>query len=178
MNTPFVSLPSPAGHHASPHHALHHRDPIGAALALADEERLVRQTEQRHRMRRSRFYALGRILVAALFIISAVVKMGQFETTRQTMSEFGIFAAGTLLVGAIALELVCGVMLAVGYKARAAAATLSVYLIVVTVAVHGNLSLEANRASALANVAFLGALFMLLGHGSGAFAFDKRTARP
>ncbi len=47
----------------------------------------------------------------------------------------------------------------------------------VTLLVHNDLASEGNRAQALCNVAFVGALLMLAGHGGGAASLDRAAAR-
>ena len=68
-------------------------------------------------------------------------------------------------------------MLAAGYRARPAAGVLIGYLIAVTVLVHGDLTIAMNQAFAFANAAIVGGLLMLVGHGPGAFSFERVLAR-
>ena len=158
------------------HHACHH-DPQGAALAVAQEEVDRREEKQRLKSRRTAFYVAGRELVAALFIGSAIAKVVHFSTTQKAMADFDLPDSGLLLTLAIAVELACGAMLALGYKTRRTAVGLIAYLAAVTLLIHRNVSVDLNRSFALANLAICGGLLMLVAHGAGAFSLDKLFER-
>ena len=60
----------------------------------------------------------ARILLAQLFILSGVAKIGGFAGTAAFMSGVGLPAAKALLVLTIALEIGGGVLLIVGWQVR------------------------------------------------------------
>ena len=154
-----------------------HHDSSAAAEALRELEhdrRLELDELKRHRVH---FYTAGRVLLSALFIVSGLVKAAHFDATVASMTSSGISDAALLLPFAIALELFGGAMLLLGWKARAAAWTLIGYVASVTLLVHWDVANEANRAQVLSNVAFIGALLMLAGHGAGAGSLDRAAAR-
>jgi len=56
---------------------------------------------------------LGRILIAVIFVLAGINKLGTIEATSANMASHGIPYAGDLIWGVIALELVGGTMLIV-----------------------------------------------------------------
>lgn len=158
------------------HHAMHH-DASAATLALkAIEEAQVERKE--HLQRRRVFYFLaGRLLLASLFLVSGVVKMLNFDQTARALADIGLTDTDLVLAGAIAIELIGGALLFVGYKTRAAAVALIGYVASATVLVLNDLAFGYNATFALANVAFVGGLLMLVAHGSGGLSLDRLFER-
>lgn len=160
-----------------PGHAALHHDPQAAANAVAAyEEARMRELAKTQRWR-NRAWTFGRVLLGALFIVTAVGKAVTFKATEAAMSEFGLQLTGLLLAIAIAVELLGGVLLLVGLKTREAALALCVWLLTVTVVVHGNLSVDANRVQAANNIAIIAALLFLYAHGGGGASLDQVRAR-
>lgn len=156
--------------------ALHH-DPEAAARALAEAEAAERAERKRIQRRRAILFASGRVLLGGIFVVSAIAKALGFEATRDAMAELRLSEPGLLLSVAIAVELVGGALLALGYKVRPAAVALIAYLGAVILLVHIDLSVELNRAFALADLAFASALLMLYAHGAGSVSLDTYLAR-
>src|SRR4051794_18445433 len=123
-----------------PGEPLHHHDPSAAANALREMEHEHRVELDELKRRRVLLYAAGRVLVAALFIVSALAKWADYHATVLSMWSVGINDAGMVLPFAIGLELVGGAMLAAGWKTRASAAVMAVYVGFLTLLVHNDLS--------------------------------------
>jgi len=66
---------------------------------------------------------LGRILISALFLISAYNKIFSIDGTMSWMEGFGV--PGFLLYPTIALEIILPLFVIIGYKARVSAGLLS-----------------------------------------------------
>ena len=73
------------------------------------------------------FDLLGRILISALFIISAYNKVLSIDGSMSWMEGFGI--PGFLLFPAIALEIILPLFIIVGYNARISAGLLAIFCI-------------------------------------------------
>ena len=67
------------------------------------------------------FAFIGRVLIAAMFVYAGYGKIGGFEGTAGYIASKGLPLSQLLAAGTIALEIVAGVMLVVGWKARWAA---------------------------------------------------------
>jgi putative oxidoreductase len=153
-----------------------HHDPASAQLAIAAYEAEQRLEHDLRRNRQAQYYAAGRIFLATLFVASALAKMIQYRPTLNALSG-ALADAALLLPIAITIELIGGVFLAVGLKARAVAVGLIAYLGAVTLLLNSDLSNPLNRSMALANFAFAGALLMIIGHGGGALSVDRVLER-
>ena len=76
---------------------------------------------------------IGRILISALFLLSAYDKIFSIDGSMSWMEGFGV--PGFLLYPAIALEIILPLCIIIGYQARIAAGLLGIFcLLLVTVA--------------------------------------------
>ncbi len=123
---------------------------------------------------------VGRILVAAIFVLSGINKMGDFAGTSAMMSSVGLPMPEALLAVTILIEVVGGLMLVIGWQTRFAAAALFLFMIPVTVVFH-NPWAAADGAAAqqqlihfLKNLAIAGGLLNLLAFGAGAYSLEER----
>ena len=157
------------------HVAMHH-DSASAALAVSQYETARRLEHDKKQARNSQLYAIGRMFVACLFVVSAVAKMIDYSSAVAALR--GTIAAPEMLVPfAIGIELIGGVLLFTGFKARPVALGLIAYLASITILVHHDLSQVLNRSFALGNLAFVGALLMIYAHGAGALSLDRFTKK-
>jgi putative oxidoreductase len=159
-------------------HPVHHHDPASARLALVQERQAQDADRKRVRRRRDLFFAAGRVLMALLFVVSGLSKAIQFDSTREALRNAGFTAVTLLVSSAILIECGAGLMVLIGLKVRLTASALVAYLAAVTLLIHGDLSMDINRAFALLNVALAGGMLMLVAHGGGVFSLDRppRTA--
>src|SRR5215216_2850136 len=130
-----MNAANPAGDPAPSHfptYHVHHHDPESAKWALAQEEQAQREHREKLKTRHAYFYFAGRVLLALLFVSSAVAKMVRFDDVRSTIASLGLSATSLLLTSAIVIELVGGVTIGLGYRVRWAAAALIAYLAVAT----------------------------------------------
>jgi putative oxidoreductase len=109
----------------------------------------------------------GRVLLASLFIIVALTKLGvlgmlgTYENFIEFMTVFGVPLPNISHFFATALELVGGVALLVGYKTRWAALALAIYLIPISFFFHTNFDDPIQFVKFIKNFAILGSLLML-----------------
>ena len=121
---------------------------------------------------------IGRIGLAAIFLQSGYDKLFNFGRTVKLMVSKAVPMPEILLVPAIIILLVGGVMLLVGWKARWAALALIVFMIPTTLYFHNFWAYpEAQFVNQFnhffKNLAIIGALFMVMGMGSGAMSLDR-----
>jgi len=126
---------------------------------------------------------LGRLAIGALFIWAGLGKIFNFDGVSAYMGGHQMTMVTPLLIGAIVLEILGGLFIVFGWKARITAAVLIIYLIVVSVIFHNFWALDgAARAAELSNlmhnVAIIGGLFYILGCGSGHWACDRCCCCP
>jgi len=120
----------------------------------------------------------GRILLAHIFVLSGYAKIVGFAGTAGYMSKYGVPMIEPLLVGTIIIELVGGLMLAVGWKARWAAWAFFLWLIPVTLVFHAYWSVPAEQVMAQTinfqkNLAIMGGMLYLAFMGPGRLSLDK-----
>ncbi len=156
--------------------AMHH-DPASARREIAAWEALHVQERQVVERRHALYYMAGRMLVGALFILVALDKAINFKDTVSAVAGTGYDGAPLLVSFALTLELVAGVLLILGWKVRIAAGWLSLYLLAVTAMFNWDQSLAVNRAIALANLGFVGALLLMAARGAGPASLDEALAR-
>jgi putative oxidoreductase len=140
-------------------------------------------------------FALGRILVPIIFIVSGWNKLLDIKGTVTALESKNIpvpveietyigmprFEALAYLVAIV--ELFGGVMVLIGWKARWAALLLLVFTAAATFYFHNFWVMEGadramNQIQALKNLAIMGALLMIAAVGSGAVALDRNRPPP
>jgi putative oxidoreductase len=125
---------------------------------------------------------IGRILIAAIFVLGGITKLTHVDATAGYMSSVGIPAPSTLAIIAGIAELAGGLAILAGFLTRIAALGLLVYLIVTTLVFHHfwNLSgaeQQMQMTQFLKNLAIMGGLFLLVAHGPGRYSLDARLRR-
>ena len=79
---------------------------------------------------------IGRILISALFLISAFNKILSIDGTMGWMEGYGI--PGFLIYPTIALEIILPLFIIIGYNARLSAGLLAVYCVATAFIFHYN----------------------------------------
>ena len=124
---------------------------------------------------------LARVLLAAIFILVGVRKIGDFSGTQAMMAARGMSATALLLSCTILIEVGGGLAVLLGYKARLAALLLFLFLIPTTLIFHtafgGSFPPEQIRLQqvmVLKNLAIMGGLLTIAVHGAGGLSLDAR----
>ena len=121
---------------------------------------------------------IGRILLSLIFLISAAGKLFNFSGTAGMMSAKGFPVASLFLVGALAFELLGGLSVLTGYKARLGAVALIIFLIPTTLIFHNfwayqGMEQQMQVANFLKNLAIAGGLALVVAFGPGPLSVDK-----
>ena len=119
----------------------------------------------------------GRILLSFVFLQSAFDKLLHYDKTLALMSARAVPEPAILLPIAMAVLFIGGTMLLVGWKARWGALALIAFMIAATWYFHAFWTfpepLQLNQFHHFVkNLGVIGALFLLLGMGSGAMSVD------
>lgn len=116
---------------------------------------------------------LARILLAQIFLISGVGKLGAgYAATQGYMAAMGV--PGVMLPLVIALELGGGLALVLGLLTRWAALGLAVFCVVAALLFHLNFADKMQMIMFMKNLAIAGGLLMLYVHGAGAYSIDAK----
>ena len=124
---------------------------------------------------------LGRILLALIFIMSGISKIGGYAGTIAYMQGHGIPAAPFFLYVAVLVELGGGLSIATGFRARIGALVLVAFLIPTTYLFHMKPAFDAafnvvdklQLIEALKNLGLIGGLLMIYGNGAGKLTIGK-----
>ena len=121
----------------------------------------------------------GRVLLALVFLLSGIGKLRGFDGTMAYISSVGLPLAGALAALALALEIVAGVALILGYRTRWAALALAAFTLVAAFLFHNFWSMPEQaqvmqQIMFLKNLAIAGGLLMVAAYGPGAWSVDRR----
>ena len=117
---------------------------------------------------------LGRLFLAMIFIQSGLSKMSDYAATQSYMDAMGVSAA--LLPLVIALEVVGGIAIVIGFKARLVALAMAGFSLLSALLFHTNFSDQTQTIMLMKNIAIAGGFLMIVAHGAGAYALDNRNA--
>lgn len=122
---------------------------------------------------------VGRILLALIFIMSGYEKIAGYAGTAGYMASKGLPLVALLLPLTILVELGGGLLIAIGWKARWAAAVIFLFLIPVTLVFHNPAGLDPAQAQEqmiqlLKNISIMGGMLGLFAFGPGSFSIDGR----
>ena len=116
---------------------------------------------------------VGRLFLATIFLHEGVAKLGNYAGSAAYARAFGVPEA--LLPGAIAVELGCGLLIALGLFTRSAAVVLAGFCLVTAVVFHTKFA-EINQLLHFEkNLAMAGGLLVLAVVGPGRFALNAIT---
>lgn len=140
------------------------RAPNASAHTSKQSEALTNLTE-----------AAGRVLLAVLFLLSGIGKLGAYAATGAYMSAFGVPSA--LLPVVIATEVLGALAIILGWKARVAGFLLAGFCLLTATIFHHNLADQAQLIHFFKDLAIAGGLLLLVVNGAGRLSLDRRFAR-
>jgi putative oxidoreductase len=122
---------------------------------------------------------LGRILIALLFIPAGINKITGFGGTVGYIASKGLPLPQVAAAGTIVVEVVVGLALLVGFKARYAALILAAFTVAASVIFHNFWALpEAQKMMQqlmfTKNFAIVGGLLFIAAFGAGPLSVDRR----
>jgi putative oxidoreductase len=123
---------------------------------------------------------VGRILISLIFVLSGFMKIMGFGMMAGVLHSKGIPMSSVALVFTILIEAGVGLMLLVGFQARAAAWILFLFLIPTTLLFHNfwaaapGMEQQNQMAHFLKNLAIMGGLLGLAVNGPGSLSVDAK----
>ena len=115
---------------------------------------------------------VGRLLLAALFVYDGWIVINNYGATADYLAQFGV--PPLLLVPALVLQVVGGLLIAIGWNARLAALALSIFCISTALIFHTQFGDPNEAIQFWKDLAIAGGLLILAVHGAGAFSLDSR----
>ena len=115
---------------------------------------------------------IGRLLISALFLISAYNKIFSIDGTMVWMEEFGI--SGILLYPTIVLEIILPLFIIIGYQARLSAGLLALFCLATAFIFHYDFTNQMETISFLKNVGLAGGFLIILANGTKEWSVDRK----
>ncbi|MES2022440.1 MAG: DoxX family protein [Pseudomonadota bacterium] len=117
---------------------------------------------------------IGRIAIAAIFVLSGVSKLAAPAATIGYIQSVGLPLPQVGFAIALIVELLGGVALILGYRTRLVAAVLAVFSIATALAFHNALGDQNQFIHFFKNIAIAGGLLNVIALGGGAWSLDAR----
>jgi len=118
---------------------------------------------------------LGRVLIAAIFLVAGLGKISGYAATQGYMASMGV--PGALLPLVIALEVGGAVAIIVGWRTRLVAFLLAGFSVVSALIFHSALGDATQFILFMKNLAMAGGFLFLVAHGAGDWSLDARRRR-
>jgi putative oxidoreductase len=121
--------------------------------------------------------AIGRILLALIFVLAGISKLGAIAGTSAHMASAGIPFANDLVWGAVALELGGGILLIVGFLTRLVGFAFFFYTLTLAVMFHAywtvtGAAAHAQHSAFFGHVAMMGGMLYVVAFGAGPYSID------
>ncbi len=124
---------------------------------------------------------VARILLAAIFISAGLSKLAGFEGTVGYIASKGLPIPSLIAVLTIAVEVLGGIAIVIGYKVRVAGLMLAVFTLLAGFIFHNFWAVPADQAYIqnimfMKNLSMAGGLLLLTVFGAGGLSVDAKTA--
>lgn len=125
---------------------------------------------------------LARVLLAAMFILAGVAKLGGLSGTIAFIASVGLPMPGLLAGLTIVLEIVGGIALIIGYRTRLFASLLAGFTLLAAFIFHAFWAVPADQAYVqnllfMKNLSIAGGLLLLTALGGGAWILDNKLCQ-
>jgi putative oxidoreductase len=117
---------------------------------------------------------LGRILIAVLFVPAGFGKLTGFQGAVGYAESAGVPLPALAIAAAIAIELVGGLLLVIGYKTRWVAAAMALFSVVAALFFHRDFADQMQMINFQKNLAIAGGLLAFVYFGAGPLSVDNR----
>jgi len=118
---------------------------------------------------------VGRLLIAAIFLLSGLAKAADPAGTIGYIASAGLPFPQIGYATALVVEIVGGVLLAIGYRTRLVASALAAFTLAAAFGFHFQLSDQNQFIHFFKNLAMAGGLFQVIAFGPGRFSLDARS---
>jgi putative oxidoreductase len=119
---------------------------------------------------------IGRLLLAAMFILSGFGKLGDPSGTIGYIASAGLPLPPVAYAVALAVEIGAGILLVLGYRARWVALILAAFTLASAIGFHTDFADQNQMIHFMKNLAITGGFLQIAAFGAGAFSLDGRTA--
>ncbi|HKE62441.1 MAG TPA: DoxX family protein [Nitrospira sp.] len=121
---------------------------------------------------------IGRLFLGLIFLVSGIHKLADPQGTQQYMTAMGMtWMTMWFYLGAVAVELGGALSLLLGYRARAGAWLLFLFVIPTTLIFHTQFGDPNQMIHFLKNVSIMGGLLYVANYGAGSLSMDAGLER-
>jgi putative oxidoreductase len=120
------------------------------------------------------FPLLGRLLIGLPLLMSGVGKLTTYAATTGYIASVGLPLASLGWAIAVACEVGGGLLLVAGFRARAVAFALAVFVLATAVFFHRNFADQNQMIHFLKNIMIIGGLLQIAHFGAGRYSLDAR----
>ncbi|MBY2909957.1 DoxX family protein [Rhizobium leguminosarum] len=121
--------------------------------------------------------AVGRLLLAIVFILSGLGKIASPEATQGYIASAGLPLPLLSYLIAIVMELGGGVLLVFGYRTRIVALALAAFTVSTALVFHNDFADQNQMIHFLKNISIAGGLLQAAAFGAGSLSLDARRQR-
>ncbi len=114
---------------------------------------------------------LGRLLISAIFLISAYNNIFSIDGTMGWMEGFGI--PGFLIYPTILLEIILPLFVIVGYKAKISSAILAIFCLATAFIFHFDFLDQIQTILFLKNIGLAGGFLFIVANGTKDWSIDR-----
>ncbi|MDC7684211.1 DoxX family protein [Asticcacaulis sp. BYS171W] len=120
--------------------------------------------------------AFARLLIAAIFILSGLSKLAAPEGTIGYIASVGLPFPELAYVGAVAVEILGGLVFLVGYQTRLVSLALAAFTVATAVFFHSNLADQNQFIHFMKNISIAGGFLYAAVYGGGVVSLDHWLA--
>jgi putative oxidoreductase len=128
-------------------------------------------TSEQHRTLATLTEVGARVLLASLFLVSGLGKIGAYSAAVAYLASGGLPEAILPLV--VVIEVLGAVALVLGWKTRAVAVLLAAFTLLAAYIFHSNFADPMQMINFLKNLAIAGGLLLLAANGPGPLSIDR-----
>lgn len=118
--------------------------------------------------------AVGRIVIAVIFIMSGLGKLGAPDVTKGYIEAVGLPLPALGYLIAVATEVGGGLLLLIGYRTQLVAAWLAAFSVATAIFFHHNLADQNTMIHFLKNFMLAGGLLQIVAFGATKLSLDAR----
>ncbi|MEX3007127.1 DoxX family protein [Hoeflea sp. TYP-13] len=127
-------------------------------------------------MSNSAIVLIGRILLSAIFIMAGLGKLADPGGNAAYFASVGLPMAGLLVWLVVALEVLCGIGILIGFMTAPAAYVLALFCVASALVAHFDFGDQIQMIMFLKNLAMAGGFLVLAANGPGSISLDARRA--
>ena len=114
---------------------------------------------------------VGRLLISALFLLSAYNKIFSIDGTMSWMEGYGI--PGFLLYPTIAIEIILPLFIIIGYNAKLSAGLLAIFCVATAFIFHYDFADQMQTIAFLKNLGLAGGFLFIVVNGTKEWAVER-----